>query len=504
MNVIWLHGKDSVSLQQQFLEILNELCEMKIIQKVGNLRVKIWQEEDPEFVRALIRCIPIFVRNGKLHKDVLTKTLAAYDDPFVVCSLPSQEVCDLETSSEDSEEEEEEDQMEEESDHEDVCEQFIADLVQQSEFSEESSSLEGEDSETSWEEELNVAPLKKEDPFKRRAETEQMLVHMMETYGIPRDWYWCQPIRTMEGEVIEYSPSPTLVGGMPDRRKNRRKNRSKVPRKKRRRMPMMKVVGCPDKHIQSLRYPVLKLINSVASGSSAVRFVTNGVWDVDPTLGSTSTPFFAEWTAMYSYYRVIKFKMELHLTNNEAVPVEFEIVHSNTDPGTTGLNFLQYANASYNKVLSLAASTAQPAKTVRSALSPKRLVGDRAVFTEQNFWGSSSSNPVDLTYVGLGCQINAGNLTNGVYVTGFIEFLVEFFDRKNLQSSFLKRVQPYDPQEVLRAQMNVEQAEKMGKKVEASDQQVIDAMVQWRKELADDPQEKEIRRRLCPYVRAPN
>lgn len=260
-----------------------------------------------------------------------------------------------------------------------------------------------------------------------------------------------------------------------------------------------RVVGCPDKMTVSLKYPILKLINSVASSGQSVRFYTNGVYDVDPTLGSTSTPYFSEWTAMYSYYRVLSYKLDVHVTNNETSTVNFYVVHSNTDPGTTGINYLQYANASYNKVTSLAANTAQHSMHVVSRLSPMRIVGDRAVRTEQNFWGSSTSNPVDSTYIGLGASINSGNLTNGVYVTGFLEFFVEFFDRKNLQVSFYK--QPVSPDDSLNANFRIEKAQKESKLPDPKDLEIREKVIQWRKSIEAEPYEQEIRRRLQPYVR---
>lgn len=258
------------------------------------------------------------------------------------------------------------------------------------------------------------------------------------------------------------------------------------------------LVGCPDKMVVHLRYPVLKLINSLASAGSAVRFITNGVYDVDPTLGSTSTPYFSEWSAMYSYYRVLSYSLQIHVSNNESQPVELYVVHSNTDPGTTGINFLQYSNASYNKITALAANTAQHAKTVTSSLSPMRIVGDRAVRTEQNFWGSSTSNPVDLTYIGIGANINSGNLTNGVYIAGYLQFTVEFFDRKNLQVSFMK--QPYSVDDVIKATNRLDQDEKHKRLPQKEDVEIRDSMLSWRRSLEELPEEAAIRRRLQPYV----
>jgi len=259
-----------------------------------------------------------------------------------------------------------------------------------------------------------------------------------------------------------------------------------------------RVVGCPDKTVVHLRYPILKQLSSPASSQGAVRFITNGVYDVDPTLGSTSTPYFAEWMAMYSYYRVLNYKLEINVTSLEFVPVNVYIVHSNTDPGTTGINYLQYANASYNKITSLASASAQHSKRITTSLSPLKLVGDRAVRTEQNFWGSSSSNPVDLTYIGIGASISVGSLNSGISIDGFIEFKVEFFDRKNLQVSFLK--QPYPADEVIKAINRIQFNDARDKKNEKSDLDIRDAMVAWRKQMSEDPYEKQLLKKLRPYV----
>lgn len=189
-----------------------------------------------------------------------------------------------------------------------------------------------------------------------------------------------------------------------------------------------------DKLVVRLRYPFVNNLRSLASIQVSQRWISNGPYDVDPVLGSTATPGFAEYSALYSYNRVIKSKIDLKIANYEAFPVSVYLVHSNTDPGTTGITWFDYASGAYNQNHMLAGSNAQMPLRITSTITPTKLVGDKIARTEQNFVGTSTANPVDLTYVGVGLQAQS-NLTNGVWLSGHIEFTIEFFDRKNLLTS---------------------------------------------------------------------
>ncbi len=194
-------------------------------------------------------------------------------------------------------------------------------------------------------------------------------------------------------------------------------------------------VLCADKVRVKLRYPFESNLFSMASTTVSQRWHSNALFDVDPVLGSTSVPGFAEWSALYSYNRVIKTKFLCNIGNYENLPIQVFIVHSNTDPGTTGITWNEYASGSFNRSFMIGSISGQPAKTIISTITPRKLLGDRMAFDEMNFVGTSTANPADLTYVGIGLQC-ISNLNNGVQIAGFLEFTVEFFDRKNLQTTF--------------------------------------------------------------------
>lgn len=199
----------------------------------------------------------------------------------------------------------------------------------------------------------------------------------------------------------------------------------------------IKPIMSADKLIVRLRYPFRKLLYSLASQTTSFRFVSNGPYDVDPALGSTPIPGFQEYSALYSYNRVVHSHFHVILANIESFPVNVYLIHSNTDPGTTGIDWFEYANNAYGQIHCISSMQAQPAKTINSRIRPQTLVGDRTTNTDQNFVGTATSNPTDLTYVGIGVESAGGtNLLNGVWVTGWLEMTVEFFDRKTLLTSF--------------------------------------------------------------------
>ena len=223
-----------------------------------------------------------------------------------------------------------------------------------------------------------------------------------------------------------------------------------------------------DKLIVRLRYPFRKLLYSLASGTTSFRLISNGPYDVDPALGSTSTPGFSEYSVLYSYNRVVHSHFHIVLSNLESTPVTVYIVHSNTDPGSTGLNWYEFANNAFGQTHMLSSIQAQPSKIINSRIRPSRLVGDRTVNTDQNFVGTSTSNPSDLTYVGVGLEAVSGlNLTNGVWISGYLEQTVEFFDRKNLLTTYRNIQQAQQDHDI------VKNAEQKGLKVPEEVQAIV-------------------------------
>jgi len=180
-----------------------------------------------------------------------------------------------------------------------------------------------------------------------------------------------------------------------------------------------------------LAFQVNKIALNAAATTCSVRYIPNGAYDVDPVLGSTATPGFTEWMALYSYYRVVKVSYQLDIANNEAVPVRAYCGFTNTDPGTVGSTFLP-GNPLYKSKL-LAGKGGIDVHRFQDTKTVSTVIGTRGVEVEDNYRGTATSNPVDLIYLEVaGNTVSGAFLGAGITVSGSVRMFIRFYDPKIL------------------------------------------------------------------------
>lgn len=180
-----------------------------------------------------------------------------------------------------------------------------------------------------------------------------------------------------------------------------------------------------------LSFQVNKVALNAAGSSCGIRYTPNGAYDVDPVLGSTSTPGFLEWTALYTYYRVIKVSYQFDIANNELVPVRAYVGFTVTDPGTTGNS--QFPGNPLFKSKLLAGKGGLDVCRLKDTKTVASVVGTSGVETEDNFRGTATSNPTDLIYLFAGGNsIGGAFLGSGISVAGSVRMYIRFFDPKIL------------------------------------------------------------------------
>lgn len=239
-------------------------------------------------------------------------------------------------------------------------------------------------------------------------------------------------------------------------------------------------VGVPDRMRVRLRYPFQTLLSSAVASRASVRYSSNGAYDPDPAVGSTSTPYFNEWTNMYLYYRVLSYKVTFSVSSLEVVPLTVYVVNSNTDPGSGGVNFLDYANGPHGKQFQIAGINGGRGGTTRVSFSIRQIAGSQDVLTSDQYRGTSSSNPSDQTWFAIGLQNSTGSLTNGAWISGHIEYLVDFYDRSLVGTYF--RPPPYTHQEMIDANVEKQRSESQGKIPDPKALQKIAEYLTWKKE----------------------
>lgn len=92
----------------------------------------------------------------------------------------------------------------------------------------------------------------------------------------------------------------------------------------------------------TLRYALEGQIGNAGATNSNFRLEPTYAYDVDPGLGSTSMPGFAEQAAIYRFYRVLGSRITVHASNNEVFPQSLCICPANADPGSNTANFQNY------------------------------------------------------------------------------------------------------------------------------------------------------------------
>jgi len=198
-----------------------------------------------------------------------------------------------------------------------------------------------------------------------------------------------------------------------------------------------------------LRYPIQGTLTVVGT-VIAKRWTPNAAYDVDPVLGSTSTPGFSEWAGLYTYYRVVKYKVHMNYVNLDNLGVALFTYNTNVDPGTAGSSGAQYAQSSFGRTYDLAPFYSGGGKVVMNqTISVARVLG-MPVLQADSFRSLTTSTPSDLVYFGFTILSSSGvNFTNGIQYSGYIEMDTIFFARKELLTSFFMSREDQEAQRIV-------------------------------------------------------
>jgi len=154
----------------------------------------------------------------------------------------------------------------------------------------------------------------------------------------------------------------------------------------------------------------------------------NSVYDPDPSLGSGSISGFAEWAAMYRYYRVIGFGYDVTISNMETFPVAVGVVPaSESISSATAHNLaeLPYAKSS------LLSGKGGLDKVRFSGYHPLAdLVGESTLFYSDNYASAVTTNPASLLYFSTWANCDgAHTLGNGVFQMTKYYYSVIFYKK---------------------------------------------------------------------------
>jgi len=189
----------------------------------------------------------------------------------------------------------------------------------------------------------------------------------------------------------------------------------------------------PARLFITLRYNIHNQINNSGQPVASKAYYTNGAYDVDPSVGSTAMPGFAEWSALFGSYRVRSAHVDVDVATQEAFPVgvtdlwlpDSTYASTNSAPPTISTN-------RNSQLFTLSSVGGMDRKKINRRILNSTLFGDKTTYEGDlnQFVGTALTNPITLfTWLIIITPVNpADTLINGVSMWGYIEFEIEFFN----------------------------------------------------------------------------
>lgn len=192
----------------------------------------------------------------------------------------------------------------------------------------------------------------------------------------------------------------------------------------------------PDAVTVEMPFMYQGIIANAGLAYASARFITNGIYDPDPTIGGNSFLGLYEWGQLYNYFRPLQVFYEVTLINQEAFPMSVYLYNLNTDPGgTVGTAGGYYAEQQFGKRSMVGPLTAGNSKhTFRGRVSFSALLGEKGdLMADDNYRGiCASANPSDGFYLGFNSEANVVQTALGMLYTIVLKVVCTFYDRKAL------------------------------------------------------------------------
>jgi len=172
------------------------------------------------------------------------------------------------------------------------------------------------------------------------------------------------------------------------------------------------------------------------ASTAGSRYRPTSAFDIDPLLGSTATPGFAEYAAFYNFYRVTASKITVEFVNTSAAQgVTCVVAPLTSDPGAspTTAQVNSYLEQPYAKHR-LVGTSGSPAAKFVIEMSTEKITGSKLIYFDDNWNSGTATTPINNWYWALGVIAPSTPAANQVVNIMFDIFIgCEFFGRKSLQ-----------------------------------------------------------------------
>jgi len=180
----------------------------------------------------------------------------------------------------------------------------------------------------------------------------------------------------------------------------------------------------------NLRFNIVGTINNAGFLYANNRYRPTNAYDVDPSLGSTSMPGFAELAGIYRRYRVNAATVKISFSNNETFSVGIHLCPDNSDPGSNTSGFQKFLSNPDCQNLVVGPSTGNSVGRLSSTEYVSSFGGSSTrEKIDDNYSGDTSgTNPPPNNiywYVGI---VSAVNLVSGVYFNIDCDVNLDFYE----------------------------------------------------------------------------
>jgi len=176
-----------------------------------------------------------------------------------------------------------------------------------------------------------------------------------------------------------------------------------------------------------LRYNTTTNVNNGGSIFANKRYQPTAAFDIDPVLGSTAAPGFAELANIYRYYRVNAYTMRCSFSNAEAFPVTVYLCAVNFDPGANSTSFQTFLSSRECRKKFLGPLTGNGMGTLVHRVQIADFTGASNLGTSDPYSALTNAIPANNTFHMVGA-VALVNLVNGVDFTLDVDFDIDFFE----------------------------------------------------------------------------
>jgi len=197
-------------------------------------------------------------------------------------------------------------------------------------------------------------------------------------------------------------------------------------------LPTKNALIVSDRIITRLAYCGISSLIVPLGGVAAIRYRPTAVFDVDPVLGSTSVPGFAELAALFFNYRTFMSRIRVRVVSGVA-PTSVVVIPLNADPtgAPSGLTVQSWTSNSFAQY-KLVPAQGGPMTNFEISMSTEKIFGSKMVLFDDNFASSVTTIPVNNWFWAIGGINAAGGLATTCTLSVEIDMGVEFFTRRTV------------------------------------------------------------------------